>query len=168
MVDNKGQYSICNLQINQIYFARIADHGWYTSLPSNPIYSETISSKRKWSLDISNFAKFYKSPPLANTFIPKIEIEYLNILVSFDREIDGKSYLCILPGSLIRNENGIERWAEGTAISGPLGKICNQGIELTYEYLKRRPFTKDYELYNSNYTLGYSPTGCLGNIDWIK
>ena len=168
IIQNKGQFSVSNLQINQIYFAKIAGHGWYTALPSNSIYSETIHSQKTWKLDISNFAQFFKSPPLANSFISLIEIEYLNILVSFDREIDGKSYLCILPGSLVRNGNGIERWAEGTAISGPLGKICNQGLELTYEYLKRRPFSRDYELYNSSYTLGYAPTGCLGKIDWIK
>lgn len=168
VVENKGQYSICNLQINQIYFAHVSDHGWYTMLPSNPIYSITINSKKKWELDISNFAKAYKSPPLASSFIPKIETEYLNILVSFDREIDGKSYLSILPGTIVRTESSIERWAEGTAISGPLSKICNSGLELTFEYFKRRPFTKDYELYNSNYTLGYTPTGCLGKIDWIN
>jgi len=168
LVENKGQYAICNLQINQIYFAKISEHGWYAGLPSNPIYSATIQPKNKWKLDISTFANMYKSPPLANSFIPKIELEYLNILVSFEREIDGKSYLTILPGTIVRTESGIERWADGTGISGPLGRICNPGLELTFEYLKRRPFPTDYELYNSNYTLGYTPTGCLGNIEWIK
>lgn len=168
LVNNKGNYSVSNIQVHQIYFAKIANHGWYVSLPTNPLYSEKLDPRKKWSLNISNYAKFYKEPPMAKSFIIQGGLEYLVILVSFERTFDGKSYLTILPGFLVRTEHGIERWPEGTGISGPLSKICNQGLELTLEYLKRRPFPKDYEYYNSSYPVDYNPTGCLGQIEWTN
>lgn len=166
IVFNKGNYPIKNIQIIPIYFAHIQEHGWYASVGSNPIYSEDLNQGRKWSRDVSFFPNFYKKPPIADIFIP--DEEYLNILVMFERDFDGKSYLTILPGILNRTGTNLDWWSMSMGISGPLSKICDRSLELTYDFLQRKPFPIDYEIYNSNFLLGYKPTGCLGEIKWIE
>ena len=166
VVFNKGNYAIKNIQVIPIYFGHVQEHGWYASIGSNPIYSEDLDRGKKWHLNISFFPSFFKDPPMADIFKP--DEEYLNILVIFERGFDGKSYLSILPGSLFRDDGDLEWWSMSMAVNGPLSKICDRSLELTYDFLQRKPFSTDYEIYNSNFLLGYKPTGCLGEIKWVQ
>jgi hypothetical protein len=170
LIINLGIYPVQNIRIHQIYFAKIAKHGWYVSKPSKLWDSKNLNQNEKWSINITNHFQFYKEPPIADSFTIEEGFEFLSILISFERAFDGKKYLAVLPGNLVRIDNKLELWPENDdgAFSGPLSRVCYYGTELTFEYLRRRPFFGDYEIYNMDYPFGYVATGCLGQITWTK
>lgn len=168
IIHNKGNFAVSYVQIMQVYFAKIVSHGWYTIVQNIPKTLGNLKPKEIINYCIKEDIKLFKDHPVDKSFIIQDFSEYLVLLVSFERSFDGKNYLAILPGRLMRTSNGVERWPdEGTSATGPLGKICNPGIELTLDLLKRKPFLKDYEFYNASYPLNYNRTGCLYPIEWV-
>ncbi len=170
LIKNKGAYKINNIRIHQLYFALVDGHGWYASIPSNAVYSKDLKPNEDFNLDVVPFLNMYKSRPLADSFTVSSGMEFLVLLVFFEKEFDGKPYLSIHPGMIVRQNESIELWPSSgdVAYAGPLAKSCHYPVELTFEYFKRRPFKTAYEIYNFNYPFGYQSTGCLGDIVWIK
>jgi hypothetical protein len=170
IVQNLGVYPVRNLQLNAFYFGKIQNHGWYTVVPSGNIQYDQLSHQETWSIAINGFAKAFDRP-FADSFSVEGNLEFVNFLISFEREYDGRGYVYIEPmilqgGQLFSFRDPISRMTH--SVSGPLATVCHPAIELIFEYLQRSPLPRQNELYNYEYLQGYKPTGCLGPIQWMR
>lgn len=170
LITNSGKYKIQNIELKQVYFVLIKDHGWWYSEPFSNLKSKNLLPSEKASFNISLLRNMYKQAPIADSFSIVDGTEFLIFLVLFERVIDGKAYMSIHPTSFVRRDGKIELWPETElqVRSGPLGKTCHIPIELIFEYFKKLPLKKNIEIYNFNYPFGYEPTGCLGPIVWVN
>lgn len=170
-IKNEGIHRVRNLHVTYLYFARVGN-GWYaSSLTGGLPRREALESQMEWKVKIDQFGKWLgESPPMAASFA--IKDQYVVFLISFEREIDGAAYIILEPMSLVGKELYPSRdpfaGPPAHATSGPLSYRCEPGVELAYEYFRRNPFPHRYEIYNYHYLLGYQATGCLGPIEWIR
>ena len=151
-----------------LYFAKVTDHGWWVSAPAGGIPRESLAPNESWNIVLQRIAEMLRGMPTSYTI--QGGLEFVMILISFEREFDGKAYLYLEPTYVEQGDIYPQRDLSGPVdnITGPLDRLCSPATELAYEYFRRRPFPKNFEIYNYSYPLGYTPTGCLGSLKWLQ
>jgi hypothetical protein len=169
-IKNRGKYPVRNLQVSHIYFGKDPNHGWRVIHHAGSIEELTrpeLVGGDVWPVRLDWLASTVRSIPYRG-FTP--QLEFIVLLLSFERQVDGRTYLYLEPFYIsngVPSSFDIFGMNKSFGMNSPLARVCAPGIELMYEYFKRQPFLRPYELYNYNYLLGYSPTGCLGPIVWL-
>lgn len=171
VIRNEGGFPVNDLRLNYIYFVKIVGKGWYASVPTGGLNRKDLVPGEEWPINVVGYGKMLVPPPFAASFSIQGNLQFLVFLISFKREVDGHGYVLLEPMHVQNGKIFSQREMPGGPtenISGPLGHTCHPAIELSFEYLRRRPFPGNYEVYNYEYLLGYQPTGCLGPITWVK
>ena len=172
IIENRGRFPVVNLQISQLHFIHYAPGGWMVFTPLGGLQRERLNAGEVWDVDISFIYPITRDINIeGHSADPN---QFFILVLQFQREIDGYAYMYIEP--FILNDDSVMHWAAGKipslggllAMSGALAKACEPAAELVYEYFRRRPVFRNYELYNLRYLLDYKPTGCVGPIEWVS
>jgi hypothetical protein len=166
-VQNNGMFSVKNVQVTFAYFGMVAKHGWWVSAPAMNLNTDSILPHSN-----SIFSLNLKTKSLRPTsFQIEKGTEFVVFFIGFERAIDGKAFLYLKPAFVVADSIWPEDEFGGTPlpnVSGALSQVFSPSMELAYEFLRRRPLRREYELYNSSYPLGFTPSGKLGKLEWIK
>jgi hypothetical protein len=167
---NSGTFSVRNLHVQILYFAKIINHGWWVSKPTGGLpFKGILAPRDSWEIDISNYGKMFHDPPMSKDYSIVDDSQSVVFLISFEREFDGKSYLDIEPSRLHDDQLTFDSFfMDQTGLlnkTGPLETTgyFTQAVELTFKYLKNSP-PKVYEIYNYNYLISNAPTDSLGDL----
>ncbi len=164
IIQNRGETPVRNLSIGLLHFKKF-NAGWLVLKSTEAFKRAELAAQDSWTIDLDWLPSMVQNIELEG-LVPQEGLEFVILMLQFERSVDGKRYVYVEPFHV---QNGVPRGLAGnTGMSGALANICEPEAELVHEYFRRQPSEYPLELYNLNYLLGYSPTGCLGKIKWLN
>lgn len=165
-VTNCGSFPVDNVRARYLRFVRYANVGWHARNQAFLAKADGLTSKEVWAVDLTGMRERFllevQDPPnTANS-------DFLVLLLFFERRIDGRPFLLIEPMYSIGNGCFTGMSLDSGGGVGPLDFHRNIAIELSFEFFKRHPLDRKYELYNFAYLLGYESRDDLGRLDWME
>jgi len=163
-IRNSGPYGVNDVTIKFLHFRKFVRLGYHVVATNDELILQELKAGEISPLNISATMNVLKQFDIAG-YAPVQFADFVVIALEFNRDVDGKRYLYLIPFMPSIEGDRFEMIRpQDTSSAGPLNKACQfdtYAVELAFEYFRRNPLPYPVELYNYHYLLGTPGTTCL-------